>query len=81
MKEKLTAKNENGYFCPNEKAAIERLGRIEELYERLCLEQKKISSELSDLRSSGKGRSVKFNQLLAKKLTNVSIISALESCF
>lgn len=81
MKEKLTEKNENGYQCLDEKAAIERLGKIEELYERLCREQEEISSELSDLRSQGKAKSVKFNQLLAKKLSNVSILSALESCF
>lgn len=81
MKEKLTEKDENGYTCLDEKAAIERLGRIEELYERLCHEQEKITTELSDLRAQGKAKSVRFNQLLAKKLSNVSILSALESCF
>lgn len=81
MKEILTIKDENGYHCENEKAAIERLGRIEEMYRRTCEEQEKISAQLSDLRAAGKARSVKFNQLLAKKLTNVSIIAALESCF
>lgn len=81
MKELLTNKNENGYSCTDEKAAIERLGRIEALYERLCREQEEISLELSKLRASGKAKSVKFNQLLAKKLTNVNIIAALEACF
>lgn len=81
MKEILTFKDENGYRCKDEKAAIERLGKIEALYERTCKEQEKISAELSDLRAKGKAKSVKFNQLLAKKLTNVSIIAALESCF
>lgn len=81
MKELLTNKNENGYSCTDEKAAIERLGRIEALYERLCREQEEISIELSKLRASGKAKSVKFNQLLAKKMTNVNLIASLEACF
>lgn len=81
MKEMLTLRQENGYVCQNEKAAVERLGKIEELYRRTCKEQEELSSQLSKLRADGKAKSVKFNQLLAKKLTNVSIIAALESCF
>lgn len=81
MKEMLTIKDENSYHCENEKAAIERLGKIEEMYKKTSEEQEKISAQLAELRSAGKARSVKFNQLLAKKLTNVSIIAALESCF
>lgn len=81
MKKMLTVKDENGYFCTDERAAIERLGKIEEFYERLCREQEEIGLALSDLRSQGKAKSVKFNQLLAKKLTNVNIIAALEACF
>lgn len=81
MKEILTFRDQNGFHCKDEKAAVERLGRIEEFYKRTCKEQEKISAELSALRAAGKAKSVKFNQLLAKKLTNVSIIAALESCF
>ncbi|MGN1418768.1 MAG: hypothetical protein ACI4W6_05515 [Acutalibacteraceae bacterium] len=81
MKEFLIKKDENGYFCENEKAAIERLGRIEALYQRLQTQQEEISAELSQLRAAGKTKSVRFNQLLTKKLNNVNIIAALESCF
>lgn len=81
MKESLTYRDENGFHCKDEKAAIERLGRIEEFYKRTCEEQEEISAQLADLRAAGKAKSVKFNQLLAKKLTNVSIIAALEACF
>ena len=81
MKEMLTIKDENGYHCENEKAAIERLGKIEEMYKKTSEDQEKISAQLADLRAAGKAKSVKFNQLLTKKLTNVSIIAALESCF
>lgn len=81
MKEILTIKDNNGYHCENKKAAVERLGKIEEMYKRTCEEQEQISAQLAELRSAGKAKSVKFNQLLAKKLTNVSIIAALESCF
>ncbi|MGN0468914.1 MAG: hypothetical protein ACI4GY_09345 [Acutalibacteraceae bacterium] len=81
MKEILTTKDENGYRCKDEKAAIERLGRIEELYQRLQTQQEEISAELSKLRAEGKTKSVRFNQLLTKKLNNVNIVATLESCF
>lgn len=81
MKKMLTEKEGDGYTCADERAAIERLGKIEEYYVRICCEQEQISRELSELRSQGKAKSVKFNQLLSKKLTNVNIIAALEACF
>ncbi len=60
----------NGYSGP----AVERLASFENIYDDLVLKQNEISKELEKLRNEGKTHSVKFKELMVKKLTNSNII-------
>lgn len=66
---------ENGYAGP----AAERLARLEELYEQLSKNQESLARELETLRLAGKTRTTKFQQLLAKKLTEKNMIVLLDT--
>lgn len=81
MKERITKQTEDGYTAVCAEKAAARLGRVEDLYERLSKEQEALSAQLASLRAEGKMKSVKFNQLMAKKLTNTNVIALLEASF
>ena len=76
---RLTERTERGYFLPPERleAAVERLGALETLYEELSARQAAIPGELEELRAAGKDKTVRFRELLARKLTNTAILDAL----
>lgn len=61
----------NGYSG----AAIEKLAKFENIYDDLVANQIEISKELEKLRNEGKKNSVKFKELMAKKLINSNVIS------
>jgi len=44
----------------------------------LIAEQEKITGQLAELRNQGKGKTVQFRQLFAKKLSNINVISLLQ---
>jgi hypothetical protein len=62
--------DDNG--CSGE--AITRLARFESIYDDLVVGQSKISEELEKLRNEGKTKSVRFRELMVKKMTNSNII-------
>ena len=70
----LITQNETGYSGD----AIEKLAKYENLYEELRKRQNKIIKEMEELKSLGKNKTVKFNQLLAEKITTNNILSIFE---
>ena len=62
-----------------ETSEAERLVKLQNLIDDITVEQDKISTELAVLRGQGKEKTVQFRQLFTKKLSNVNIISALQS--
>jgi hypothetical protein len=59
-------------------AAIEKLARMENLYEDLCRQQERITAEMEALRAEGKQKTMRFRQLLANKVTNNNVMVMLE---
>jgi len=57
---------------------MDRLEKFEKFYEDLVASQEGISRELEVLRREGKEKSVKFRELLGKKLLNNSILILLK---
>jgi hypothetical protein len=53
--------------------------QLQKLIDDIVAEQEKISVELTNLRSQGKGKTVQFRQLFSKKLFNIQVISLLQS--
>lgn len=66
---------ENGYAG----LAAERLAKLEGLYEQLMAQQETLAKKLETLRLAGKTRTTKFQQLMAKKLTDKNIIILLDT--
>lgn len=79
--ERLTRKNAAGAWeldparLPE---AAERLARYECFVQELPRELEQISAELEDLRAAGKEKTVIFRELMAKKLTDRSLLLRLE---
>ena len=86
---RLTKQNDQGqYFvepaaiisltegCSGE--AIERLAQFENFYYDMISSQATLSKELEELRNEGKEKSVKFRELLGKKLMNNHVLIALK---
>ena len=63
--ERITQKTESGYYVPPEQQAqaLARLGRWEDMTERLEQEQADIAAQLERLRGAGKEKSVRFREL------------------
>ena len=55
--------------------AISRLAKFENIYEDLIASQSQIPKELEKLRDEGKTKSVRFRELMVKKMTNANIIN------
>lgn len=58
--------------------AADRLARLESLYEALAANQDVLAKELETLRLAGKTRTTKFQQLMAKKLTEKNVMILLD---
>ncbi len=59
--------------------ALTKLSKFEDLYEDLEEKQQKISEELEILRNEGKTKSVKFKELMGKKLMNTHVLTLFKS--
>lgn len=59
--------------------AINKLAQFENFYDDLVASQGTISKELERLRNEDKKNSVKFRELMVKKLTNSNIIILLKA--
>ncbi len=55
--------------------AIIRLAKFENIYEDLIASQSQIPKELEKLRNEGKTKTVRFKELMVKKMTNANIIN------
>jgi hypothetical protein len=78
--ERLTERAGATYILPPERlgAAAVRLGALETLWERLLERQAAIPGELEALRFAGREKTVQFRELMAEKLTNHTVLDALE---
>lgn len=59
--------------------AAQRMWHLEELADGLERQQMEIAKELAALRDQGKKNSVKFRELMGKKLHNSSILAAFKA--
>jgi len=57
----------------------EKLAQLQKMIADLIAEQEKIAGKLSELRNQGREKTVQFRQLFAKNLSNVNVISLLQS--
>jgi hypothetical protein len=57
----------------------EKLVQLQKMIVDLLAEQEKIAVQLAELRNQGKGKTVQFRQLFVKKLSNINVISLLQS--
>jgi len=67
--------HEKGYLGE----AINRLAVFENIVEELLSSQKQASEELEKLRGEGKEKSVRFKELMVKKLTNINTLILFKS--
>ena len=76
----LTTREGTGYVLSPERydAGVRRLGALERMWADLEARHAAIPGELQALREAGKEKTVKFRELMAEKLTNAAILSALE---
>jgi hypothetical protein len=75
--ERLTKKSEQNTYMIDAsqlEKAVERLALFENIYENLIKSQNEIHKELEKLRSEDKTKTVKFKELMVKKLTNNNMI-------
>lgn len=74
---RLTTRTAEGVDVPDIPAALERLAELEDFCEALHTEREEIAAELDALRSQGKERSLRFRELLARKITSGELIARL----
>lgn len=76
--QRLTTKREKGYSAPDIQEAIDRLGRLEDLYEALYAEQDRITADMERLSQAGRTKSATYRQLFASKMNVTNLISRME---
>lgn len=76
--ERLTVKGKNGYETNDLEAAVNRLGRLEDLYEALLAEKEKITADMDKLSEAGRSKSATYRQLFANKMNVTNLISRME---
>lgn len=74
---RLTARTPAGVTAADPAAALARLADLEDTIEALLRERGQISAELEALRTGGKTRTVRFRELLARKVTNRDMLTRL----
>lgn len=74
-----TVKQADGSYTAADPAkAIEQLGRLEDLCDLLAQEHAELSSQLEKMRYDNKTHSVRFKELVVKKLNNANVLSLLK---
>ena len=86
--ERLTKKSNNNYYVSDDHIqhednryigeAVVKLAKFENYYDDLVLKLVELESDMETLRCEGKTNTVKFKQMLANKLTNNNILTALK---
>jgi len=59
-------------------AAVDRLAAFENLHDDLVASQRTIAAELDALRDAGKKNTVRFKELVAKRLVNQTVLALFE---
>ena len=75
--ERLTERKKTGYSTQDLQAALDRLGRWEDLYEQL--DQEAATARMQLLTAQGKEKSATYRQLFSNKLTLSILISRLDA--
>lgn len=65
---RLTVRENGVYTTANPDAAIQKLGRLEDMRQALQAEYDKTAAELAKLSAEGKTKTVTYRQLFANKL-------------
>lgn len=73
--ERITQKTAEGYTASDLELAINRLGRLEDMYEALCAELARTVSQIERLTAEGKGKTVTYRQLFVNKLNLMNLKS------
>lgn len=82
MEERLTQFTPNGYQLKEGQqlsAALEKLGKLEDLYDSLLSEQENIEQKMAVLRAQGKQKTVAFRQLMADKFQLIALLTRLHN--
>lgn len=74
---RLTTRTPDGVTAANTAAALERLAQLEDLMEALQSERTEIARELEALRVQSKTKSLRFRELLARKLMTTELLARL----
>lgn len=78
---RLTKKENAGYVLAENTdadAAIEKLGKLEDMYDRLLAEYEKTEAQLQALKEKDKTKSVTYHQQFANKLKLKELIGRFE---
>lgn len=70
--ERLT--NRPGSPAPGLDEALDRLARFEDSYDEVVADQARVTVELERLRREGRTKTVRFRELLGRKLTNAYVL-------
>ena len=77
--ERLTERKKTGYSTQDLQAALDRLGRWEDLYEQLDQEREAATARMQLLTAQGREKSATYRQLFSNKLTLSILISRLDA--
>ncbi len=85
--DRKTGRDETGYFAQDcvctagaaRGEAIDRLGKFETLWQDIEAEQLTLSAEMEKLRAAGKQNTVKFRELMVKKLNNANMLAVFQA--
>ncbi len=72
---RLTQKIGGSYAAEDSGAAVQKLGRVEDLYESLLEERDGLCKKIERLRSEGKTKTASFSQFLGDKLMLENLIA------
>lgn len=72
---RLTRRIGGRYEAEDPGAAVQKLGRVEDLYESLLEERDGLCEKIERLRSEGKTKTASFRQFLGDKLTLEDLIA------
>lgn len=78
---RLTRKENEAYVLTENtdaEAAIEKLGKLEDMYDRLLAEYENTETQLQTLKEQGKAKSVTYHQQFANKLKLKELIGRFE---
>jgi hypothetical protein len=72
---RLTQKAGSRYAAEDPEAAVQKLGRTEDLYDSLVEERESLCEKIAQLRAEEKTKTVSFRQLLGEKLILENLIA------